>query len=105
MPRRPAAPPRQPLETSMSASADMSANRLGREQSPYLLQHKDNPVHWMPWGREAFSLPAVEDKPILLSTGYAACHWCLFMAQESFEDRDTAELMNQNFIKVKFDRE
>jgi uncharacterized protein YyaL (SSP411 family) len=89
----------------MSASADMSANRLGREQSPYLLQHKDNPVNWMPWGREAFSCAAREDKPILLSIGYAACHWCHVMAHESFEDRDTAELMNRNFINVKVDRE
>ncbi|MGH6875238.1 MAG: thioredoxin domain-containing protein [Aestuariivirgaceae bacterium] len=83
----------------------MSANELGREQSPYLLQHKDNPVHWQPWGREAFSRAAREDKPILLSVGYAACHWCHVMAHESFEDRETAELMNQRFINVKVDRE
>jgi uncharacterized protein YyaL (SSP411 family) len=83
----------------------MSANQLGREQSPYLLQHKDNPVHWMPWGREAFSRAVQEDKPILLSVGYAACHWCHVMAHESFEDRETAALMNQGFINVKVDRE
>ena len=82
-----------------------SDNQLVRDQSPYLLQHKDNPVHWMPWGREAFSRAAQEDKPILLSIGYAACHWCHVMAHESFEDRETAELMNRNFISVKVDRE
>jgi uncharacterized protein YyaL (SSP411 family) len=83
----------------------MSANQLGHEQSPYLLQHKGNPVHWMPWGKEAFSRAAQEDKPILLSVGYAACHWCHVMAHESFEDRETAALMNRSFINVKVDRE
>jgi uncharacterized protein len=85
--------------------ANANDNQLVREQSPYLLQHKDNPVHWLPWGKEAFSRAAQEDKPILLSVGYAACHWCHVMAHESFEDRETAELMNRNFINVKVDRE
>jgi uncharacterized protein len=83
----------------------MSSNRLAGEQSPYLLQHKDNPVHWMPWGPEPFSRAAAQDKPVLLSVGYAACHWCHVMAHESFEDPETAALMNENFINVKVDRE
>src|SRR5215207_9767190 len=91
------------METAMDTN--VSDNQLVREQSPYLLQHKDNPVHWLPWGKEAFSRAAQEDKPILLSVGYAACHWCHVMAHESFEDRETAELMNRNFINVKVDRE
>jgi uncharacterized protein len=83
----------------------MTTNRLAGEQSPYLLQHKDNPVHWWPWSEEAFTRAAAEDKPILLSVGYAACHWCHVMAHESFEDPETAALMNRNFISVKVDRE
>jgi uncharacterized protein len=80
-------------------------NELDRETSPYLLQHKDNPVHWQPWGSQAFELAARENKPILLSIGYAACHWCHVMAHESFEDDQTAAVMNQNFVCVKVDRE
>jgi uncharacterized protein YyaL (SSP411 family) len=80
-------------------------NELDRETSPYLLQHKDNPVHWLPWGSRAFELAAREDKPIALSVGYAACHWCHVMAHESFEDDETAALMNRNFVCVKVDRE
>ncbi len=80
-------------------------NRLAKETSPYLLQHKDNPVHWLPWGEEAFALARKLDRPILLSSGYAACHWCHVMAHESFEDPDIARLMNENFICVKLDRE
>ena len=64
----------------------MPANLLGRETSPYLLQHKDNPVHWMAWGPEAFERARRENKPVLLSVGYAACHWCHVMAHESFEN-------------------
>src|SRR5689334_11687945 len=64
----------------------MSQNLLDRETSPYLLQHKDNPVHWMPWGSAAFERARKDDKPVLLSVGYAACHWCHVMAHESFED-------------------
>jgi uncharacterized protein YyaL (SSP411 family) len=83
----------------------MSENLLARETSPYLLQHKDNPVHWMPWGTAAFDRARSEDKPVLLSVGYAACHWCHVMAHESFEDESTARLMNSLFINIKVDRE
>ncbi|HEV3400317.1 MAG TPA: thioredoxin domain-containing protein [Acidimicrobiales bacterium] len=80
-------------------------NRLANETSPYLQQHKDNPVDWYPWGEEALARARAEDKPILLSVGYAACHWCHVMAHESFEDPTTAELMNELFVNVKVDRE
>ncbi|HSR47647.1 MAG TPA: thioredoxin domain-containing protein [Anaerolineales bacterium] len=80
-------------------------NRLAREASPYLLQHADNPVDWMPWGEEAFRRARLEDKPIFLSVGYAACHWCHVMAHESFEDDTTAEILNRDFVSVKVDRE
>jgi uncharacterized protein len=81
------------------------ANRLALETSPYLLQHADNPVDWFPWGEEAFAKARAEDKPILLSVGYAACHWCHVMEHESFEDDETAALMNERFVSVKVDRE
>ncbi|MDX2143708.1 MAG: thioredoxin domain-containing protein [Rhodospirillaceae bacterium] len=80
-------------------------NRLGRETSPYLLQHRDNPVHWWAWGEEAFAAAREQNKPVLLSVGYAACHWCHVMAHESFEDPATAALMNELFINIKVDRE
>ncbi len=80
-------------------------NRLAQETSPYLLQHADNPVDWYPWGEEAFARARAEDKPVLLSVGYAACHWCHVMAHESFEDETTAALMNERFVNVKVDRE
>ena len=80
-------------------------NRLAHETSPYLLQHKDNPVDWYPWGPEALERAQAEDKPILLSIGYAACHWCHVMEHESFEDPATAALMNDLFVNVKVDRE
>jgi uncharacterized protein YyaL (SSP411 family) len=80
-------------------------NRLGDETSPYLLQHAENPVDWYPWGDEALAKARAEDKPILLSVGYAACHWCHVMAHESFEDPVTAALMNERFVNVKVDRE
>jgi uncharacterized protein YyaL (SSP411 family) len=80
-------------------------NRLAQETSPYLLQHADNPVDWYPWGDEALTRAREEDKPILLSIGYAACHWCHVMERESFEDPDTAALMNERFVNVKVDRE
>jgi uncharacterized protein len=80
-------------------------NRLAGETSPYLLQHAENPVHWHPWGEEALALARAEDRPILLSIGYAACHWCHVMAHESFEDDATAALMNESFVNVKVDRE
>jgi len=81
------------------------ANRLAGETSPYLLQHADNPVDWYPWGDEALERARVEDKPILLSIGYAACHWCHVMERESFEDDATAALMNEHFVSIKVDRE
>ncbi|HEY2072630.1 MAG TPA: thioredoxin domain-containing protein, partial [Gaiellaceae bacterium] len=80
-------------------------NRLGQETSPYLLQHAGNPVDWYPWGDDAFSRARAEDKPVLLSVGYAACHWCHVMEHESFEDEETARLMNELFVSVKVDRE
>jgi uncharacterized protein len=83
----------------------MTANLLEFETSPYLLQHKDNPVHWMPWGPEAFARARAENKPVLLSIGYAACHWCHVMAHESFETQAIAALMNELFVSVKVDRE
>lgn len=81
------------------------ARRLAAETSPYLRQHADNPVDWWPWGAEAFAEAARLDRPVFVSVGYAACHWCHVMAHESFEDRETAELMNQWFINIKVDRE
>ncbi len=80
-------------------------NRLAGETSPYLLQHADNPVDWYPWGDEALTRAGDEDKPILLSVGYAACHWCHVMEHESFEDAATAAVMNEHFVNVKVDRE
>ncbi len=80
-------------------------NRLANETSPYLLQHAENPVDWYPWGPEALEKARKEDKPILLSIGYAACHWCHVMAHESFEDPDTAAVMNEAFVNIKVDRE
>ncbi len=80
-------------------------NRLSRATSPYLLQHADNPVDWYEWGPEALERAKAEDKPILLSIGYSACHWCHVMAHESFEDETTAQVMNENFINIKVDRE
>lgn len=80
-------------------------NRLATESSPYLRQHAENPVDWYPWGPEAFAAAVSQDKPILLSVGYAACHWCHVMAHESFEDDETAQLMNTLFINIKVDRE
>ncbi len=82
-----------------------SFNILGREKSPYLRQHASNPVHWLPWGEEAFRRAREEGKPVLLSIGYAACHWCHVMARESFSDADTASLMNKHFVNIKVDRE
>ena len=83
----------------------MSENRLAHETSPYLLQHKDNPVHWWAWGPEALAEAQRTGKPILLSIGYAACHWCHVMAHESFEDPAVARLMNELFVNIKVDRE
>ena len=83
----------------------MTTNRLANETSPYLLQHAHNPVDWFPWGEEAFARARAEDKPLLLSVGYSACHWCHVMERESFEDVETAGIMNRLFVNVKVDRE
>src|SRR5947207_4550419 len=80
-------------------------NRLANATSPYLLQHAHNPVDWYEWGEEALDRARREDKPLLVSIGYAACHWCHVMEHESFEDPDTAALMNASFVSVKVDRE
>src|SRR3954447_26760625 len=80
-------------------------NRLAPQTSPYLLQHKDNPVDWYPWGSEALARARETDRPILLSIGYSACHWCHVMERESFEDPDTASYMNEHFVPIKVDRE
>src|SRR5215211_1632630 len=84
---------------------DSMANRLASETSPYLLQHKNNPVDWYPWGEEALKRAREEDKPVLLSVGYSACHWCHVMERESFEDDETARMMNEHFVNIKVDRE
>ncbi len=83
----------------------MSANRLASEKSPYLLQHAHNPVAWMPWGEAAFQKALDENKPIFLSIGYSTCHWCHVMERESFENAETAALMNEHFVNIKVDRE
>ncbi|HCI46488.1 MAG TPA: thioredoxin domain-containing protein, partial [Rhodospirillaceae bacterium] len=80
-------------------------NQLDQETSPYLLQHADNPVHWWRWSDEAFNVAKEQNKPVLLSIGYAACHWCHVMAHESFEDQAIADLMNEKFVSIKVDRE
>src|SRR5215471_10077349 len=81
------------------------SNRLINETSPYLLQHAHNPVNWYPWGDEALQEAKKNNKPILISIGYSACHWCHVMEKESFENEETAELMNRLFVNVKVDRE
>jgi len=81
------------------------SNHLANETSPYLLQHAGNPVDWYPWGEEALQKARAEDKPIFLSIGYSACHWCHVMAHESFEDERVAAIMNEHFVSVKVDRE
>lgn len=83
----------------------MSENRLGREKSPYLLQHAHNPVDWYPWGAEAFRTARREDRPVFLSVGYSTCHWCHVMERESFEDREVADALNRDWVAVKVDRE
>src|SRR3989338_4130920 len=80
-------------------------NHLFKEKSPYLLQHKDNPVWWYGWHEEAFEATKKENKPIFLSIGYSTCHWCHVMEEESFEDQEVANLLNQSFISIKVDRE
>ncbi|GAB4929344.1 hypothetical protein MAHJHV34_32280 [Mycobacterium avium subsp. hominissuis] len=89
----------------MSPADPSATNTLGRATSPYLRQHADNPVHWQQWTPQALADAAARDVPILLSVGYAACHWCHVMAHESFEDPDVAAAMNSGFVCVKVDRE
>ena len=84
---------------------DTLTNRLSEETSPYLQQHQDNPVAWQAWGEDAFAQARAQGKPVLLSVGYAACHWCHVMAHESFEDPEIAAVMNALFVNIKVDRE
>ena len=93
------------MHPSNRSTVRFMPNRLANETSPYLLQHKDNPVDWYPWGDEAFSAAQEANRPILLSVGYSTCHWCHVMERESFEDDDTATLMNEHFVSIKVDRE
>src|SRR4029077_1970194 len=86
-------------------SGELKPNRLIHKKSPYLLQHAHNPVDWYPWGEEAFAEARRENKPIFLSIGYSTCHWCHVMAHESFENPQTAEVMNREFVNIKVDRE
>ena len=88
-----------------AAQASNKTNRLAGETSPYLLQHATNPVDWYPWGSEALARSKAENKPIFLSIGYSACHWCHVMERESFENPDIAALMNEHFVNIKVDRE
>ena len=80
-------------------------NILSNDPSPYLQQHKNNPVHWQTWSKSSLNYAKLEKKPILLSIGYSSCHWCHVMAHESFEDNQTADLMNKYFVNIKVDRE
>jgi uncharacterized protein YyaL (SSP411 family) len=93
------------MEPMTAVASDLRQNRLARETSPYLLQHKTNPVDWWPWGPDALRQAKQSNKPILLSIGYAACHWCHVMAHESFEDEHVAAVMNELFVNIKVDRE
>jgi uncharacterized protein YyaL (SSP411 family) len=95
----------QEKETDKNMSEEKFRNKLAEEESPYLLQHADNPVDWYPWGEEAFEKAEKEDKPIFLSIGYSTCHWCHVMEHESFEDPEVAKLMNDTFVSIKVDRE
>ena len=92
-------------EPAKTVTPPTFTNRLAKEKSPYLLQHQHNPVDWYPWGPEAFAKAQAEGKPIFLSVGYSTCHWCHVMAHESFENAETAKLMNAHFVCVKVDRE
>ena len=83
----------------------INKNNLSEDQSPYLQQHKENPVNWQVWSKEVLNIAKEKKIPILLSIGYASCHWCHVMAHESFEDKDTADLMNKYFLNIKVDRE
>src|SRR3954469_6896912 len=96
-PRDPKTPPRPRRDHAM--------NRPANETSPYLLQHAHNPVDWYPWGEEAFAKARAEDKPLFLSIGYSACHWCHVMERESFESEEIAAILNEHFVSMKVDRE
>jgi hypothetical protein len=96
---------RTPTEGTMAHPAARRANRLAKEKSPYLQQHKHNPVDWYPWGDEAFARAKKEDKPIFLSIGYSTCHWCHVMERESFENDEIAAVLNGHFVSIKVDRE
>src|SRR5262249_53612848 len=102
-------PARRLPSAAMTSGADEAhprhTNRLAGETSPYLLQHAHNPVDWYPWGPEALARARAEDRPIFLSVGYAACHWCHVMERESFEDEATAAQLNRDFVPIKVDRE
>ena len=89
----------------MANNSQGHTNRLIGQTSPYLLQHAHNPVDWYPWSKEAFQAAKQEDKPIFLSIGYSTCHWCHVMENESFSDENIAEIMNENFVSIKVDRE
>ena len=93
------------LPSQQNIMTNKQLNRLNAETSPYLQQHSDNPVDWYPWGEEALDRARQDDKPILLSIGYSACHWCHVMAHESFENPETARIMNRLFVNIKVDRE
>lgn len=94
-----------PKETQPKEKKALRENRLAKEKSPYLLQHKNNPVDWYPWGEEAFEKARKENKPIFLSVGYSTCHWCHVMERESFENEEIAKIMNEHFVNIKVDRE
>jgi uncharacterized protein len=96
---------RRANELASSGKPHPVSNRLANETSPYLLQHAENPVDWYPWGEEALARAREEDKPLLVSIGYSACHWCHVMERESFEDPQVADLMNERYVCVKVDRE
>ena len=94
-----------PEIVTMNSPVATPLNRLSSTNSPYLLAHADNPVNWYPWGEEALARAKSEDKPVLLSIGYATCHWCHVMEHESFRDAEIADMMNEHFVCVKVDRE
>ncbi|NDF40319.1 MAG: DUF255 domain-containing protein, partial [Proteobacteria bacterium] len=93
------------MSTPTHQTGSRTPNRLIHETSPYLLQHAYNPVDWYPWGETALALARQSDRPIMLSIGYSACHWCHVMERESFEDDATARLMNSLYVNIKVDRE
>ena len=94
-----------PVASEHQEEARPTTNRMAKEQSPYLQQHKHDPVDWHPWGTEAFEKANKAEKPVFLSIGYAACHWCHVMQRESFQNKNIAAYMNEHFISIKLDRE